>query len=246
MSIVSLIPYYVGQVDQGITRWKLICTNTLAEVTANGFLNIGNLMGYTIAPTDIFDAVYAYTGSINLPGAGTYIELLPTITFLNGISVITLNPVVSSANIPLPTLPVVSGNIVEFTGINGAVADSGIAASNTVTKNSVNAMATGSGITLFKGAGTATGNAITLNQSAGFITSVALTTAAGSSQAITLTNSLITASSNVTPYWGGGTNTNANFTLSSTSGVGSSVITIFNNAPTAALNGTIIIGFTVQ
>lgn len=243
--IITLQPYYAGQVNQGITRWKLICTDTLAEVTANAFLNSGNLMGYTVSPTDIFDCFYAYTGAIDHPGIGTYVELLPTISFSNGLAVITLNQVVNSGNVPLPTLPVVSGNIVEFNGVNGAIADSNISAANVMTKNSVNTMAAGSNIILDKGTGTEVSNAVTISHQSGVITSVSLTTAAQATHIITLTNTFIATSSVVLTSLMGGTNTTPGVQLSATALAGSSVITITNTHATAAFNGTLFIGFTV-
>lgn len=127
MSIISITPYYVGQVNQGITRWKLICTDTLAQVTAAGFLNSENLMGYTISPLDIIDCQYLYTGSISQPGTGTYVELIPAITFSQGISVITLSPVVNTGDV---LLPVVSGHFANFNGTTGQIKDAGYLPSN--------------------------------------------------------------------------------------------------------------------
>ena len=122
MSIVSITPYYIGQSGQGITRWKLIVTDNLATVTAAGYLNPQNLMGYSVSPTDIFDVYYSYTGTSTWAGTGTYVELLPTISN----SIITLNQVVDSGNVPLPTLPVVANDFVQFSGTAGAIKDSGL------------------------------------------------------------------------------------------------------------------------
>lgn len=127
MAIISITPYYAGQVDQLITRWKLISTDSLATVTSTGYLNSSNLMGYTVSPNDIFDVIYSYTGSINIAGTGTYVELLPTITFSNAVSVITLNEVVNPGDV---LLPVVSGHFANFNGTNGQIKDSGYLPSN--------------------------------------------------------------------------------------------------------------------
>ena len=143
MAIISITPYYAGQVDQLITRWKLISTDSLATVTSTGYLNSSNLMGYTVSPNDIFDVIYSYTGSINIPGTGTYVELLPTITHVNAVSVITLNQVIDSGNIPLPTLPVVSGDLVVWSGTAGNVADTSISSTNPIFLGNVQAGASG-------------------------------------------------------------------------------------------------------
>jgi hypothetical protein len=106
-------------------------------------------------------------------------------------------------------------------------------------------MASGSRIILDKGASATVGFAVTISKNAGVITTEALTTAAGASQAITLTNTLVGASSVLLCQLQGGTNTTKNITISAVPGIGSAVITIYNNDPAAALNGTVIIGFTV-
>jgi hypothetical protein len=119
------------------------------------------------------------------------------------------------------------------------------ASTNLMLLNAANAL-TGSGsISLVKGTGTEASNAVTVNNQAGVITTSSLTTAGGSSYAITFTNSFITSSSVVLLTIMGGTNTTENITLKATSGSGTSTLTIYNNTAATALNGTILIGFSV-
>jgi hypothetical protein len=114
-----------------------------------------------------------------------------------------------------------------------------------VNTNAVSTFAAGAGFILDKAPATVAAGAVTLNKQSGVITTTALTTAAGSSSTFTLTDSEIKSTSVIIPSWQGGTNTNANFIVEIVPANGSAVFTIFNNAPTAALNGTISLGFAV-
>lgn len=98
---------------------------------------------------------------------------------------------------------------------------------------------------VLKANGTEASNAVTANGTAGVITTSALTTTAGSSYAITWTNSLMKSTSIVLLSWMGGTNTTANFNMDATAGNGTSTLTIYNTDPAAALNGTIKIGYQI-
>ncbi len=97
---------------------------------------------------------------------------------------------------------------------------------------------------LGKSTGTESSNAVTINNQSGVITTVSLTTAQYATEVITLTNSLISATSVVIASIMGGTNTTPGVTVSATADVGSSIITLTNTNSTA-LNGTVIIGFAV-
>ena len=139
----------------------------------------------------------------------------------------------------------VINNLVKAASIAGEIEDAGIVAANVLVNTAVNTMGAGSEIQLDKGVGVEAANAVTINKQSGVITSSALTTAGGATYVITLTNAVIAATSVVLVSWMGGTNTTANFTMNATAAAGSSVITIHNNTAATALNGTIIIGFTV-
>jgi hypothetical protein len=245
MSIVSLTPYYVGQVNQLITRWKLVCTDSLAVLTTAGYLNTSNLMGYKPSPNDIFDVIYLYTGSINQLGTGTYTECTPTVVYIQGVATYTLNQVVDAGNIPLPTLPVVSTDLVVFSGTAGAVADSGVLLANVMQKNIVNTMAAGSSIVLAKVNGTEAANAVTANGVAGYLTTSALTTAGAGTYVITWTNTFISTTSVIGLTIQGGTNTTQNVNFKVVAGAGTATLTIYNLTAATALNGTIIIGYSV-
>lgn len=95
----------------------------------------------------------------------------------------------------------------------------------------------------------ATGNSVTINKQSGTITTGTLTTAAGATQAVTLTNSLITASSNVLAYiqdYSGTLFTNGvPLILKTLPASGSVVITLGNTHAANALNGTVKIKFII-
>lgn len=93
---------------------------------------------------------------------------------------------------------------------------------------------------------TSTVHAATLNTTAGFITTEALTTAAGATYTFTITNSLLVAGA-AAPLVDirNGTNTTPGMVVTSiTNAVGSTVI-VFTNNGSAALNGTMLIGFQI-
>ena len=140
--------------------------------------------------------------------------------------------------------PFVSGNFIQASGTAGLVVDSGLAVANIVAKNAVNVMASASKITLAKGTGTEVSNAVTISQQSGVITTVSLSTAQYATETITLTNTLIATTSVVIASIMGGTNTTPGVTVSATAGSGTSTI-VLTNTNSAALNGTVIIGFAV-
>lgn len=108
-----------------------------------------------------------------------------------------------------------------------------------------NTMAASSSIVLAKTNGTESGNAVTASGMSGVITTSALTTAAAGSYAITWTNTFISATSTIHLTDHGGTNTRQSFRMKVVPGSGSATLTIYNNEPSNALNGTILIGYTV-
>jgi hypothetical protein len=123
--------------------------------------------------------------------------------------------------------------------------DPGAATAKFVLNTGATTMAVGSKIVLDKGTGTTSSFAVTISKNSGVITTEALSTAGGASQAVTLTNTVIATTSVILCQVLGGTNTTQNFTLVAVPGAGSAVITIYNNTAATALNGTLIIGFTV-
>lgn len=114
-----------------------------------------------------------------------------------------------------------------------------------VTANDGLTMGAGSDLTFDTGTATAVAGAATLNKQAGTVTSEALVTAAGSDYTLTLTNSVIAATSKVFVSVANGTNTTVDMYVSEvTPGAGSCTVVVKNDSG-SALNGTIKISFFV-
>lgn len=93
---------------------------------------------------------------------------------------------------------------------------------------------------------TATAGAATLSKNSGVITSEALTTAAGATYTLTITDTAIAATD--IPFasvWLGTATTGTPDVTSVTAGAGSLIIVVQNINASAALNGTINVGFFV-
>jgi len=155
------------------------------------------------------------------------------------------DPGAATADFAIAAAALVNGNLIQASGTAGLVADSGLATTNVVSKIAANVFTGAGQITLAKANGTEAANAVTASGNAGVITTSALTTAGGAAYAITWTNTLITTSSVILLTIMGGTNTTENITLKATAGSGTSTLTIYNNTAATALNGTILIGYTV-
>lgn len=94
--------------------------------------------------------------------------------------------------------------------------------------------------------GTASAGAATVSKQSGVVTSEALTTAAAAAYTLTLTNTLIAATSIVLAVVANGTNTQGDLCLGRvTPGSGSATIIVVNRHASEALNGTIKISFLV-
>lgn len=141
--------------------------------------------------------------------------------------------------------PFVSGNFPVNSGTGGLMVDSGIAAAQLMRLNAVNTLTGVGQIILAKANGTEAANAVTASGNAGVITTSALTTAAGGTYSITWTNTKITSASVLTFAIQGGTNTVKDITFSCVPGSGTATLVIYNNGPVAALDGTVLIGYTV-
>ncbi|HWY98123.1 MAG TPA: hypothetical protein VNY36_03460 [Bacteroidia bacterium] len=143
------------------------------------------------------------------------------------------------------TTPFVTGNFPVNSGTAGLMVDSGFLATNIMRKDAANVMASTGQITLSKVNGTEAANAVTASGNAGVITTSSLTVTAGSTYAITWTNTKITATSVIGLTVQGGTNTNQNINFSVVPGTGTATLTIYNSAPVASISGTIFIGYSV-
>lgn len=106
--------------------------------------------------------------------------------------------------------------------------------------------AAGSTIDGDTGIATCSSNACTISKMAGIVTTESLTTAAASSQAITITNTTVAAGDIVLVTLMGGTNTTPQIRLDAVATTNTITVTIFNmTLITTALNGTIIFSFLV-
>lgn len=142
--------------------------------------------------------------------------------------------------------PFTSGNFPVNSGTAGLMVDSGFLATNIVRKDAANVMGASGQITLSKVNGTEAANAVTASGNAGVITTSALTTAGAANYAITWTNTKITSTSVGTFTIQGGTNNaTQNITFTFVPGAGTATLTIYNNTAATALNGTILIGYTI-
>jgi hypothetical protein len=214
----------------------VLTNDTYATVTATGYLTGYKQEGFTFSNQQMALVYTTDDGPVWLKVAITY----------SNASV--LSTVVSLVAPSVPgsvTLPTVAGDLAYFTDTAGTVADAGILASSVVSKIAANTFSGAGQIILAKASATESGNAVTASGNAGFITTSALTTAAGSTYSITWTNTKITATSVIGLTIQGGTNTVFNIQFSCVAGAGSATLVIRNIGPTNALNGTIIIGYSV-
>ena len=130
----------------------------------------------------------------------------------------------------------VSGNL-DVTGttvLTGAVTLTG-----TATFNSDVAIGTGKTINLDSNTATLVSNAATLTKYACVVTTEALTTAAGASQAFTLTLTGVAAGDLAFVQDVGGTNTRVNIKYIAVTTSNTVTVTVYNTEPTNALNGTL-------
>lgn len=97
----------------------------------------------------------------------------------------------------------------------------------------------GANIDLDSGTATLSSNAATLTKWSNVITTESLTTAAGASQALTLTLTGVAAGDLAFVTKCGGTNTRRNYQLEAVTTSNTITVTVYNTEPTNALNGTL-------
>jgi len=189
MSIVQLPVGLAAQVGIDPATKKMVVTDNLTTITTAGYLNSGNLEGYSLSPRDVLEVLYSYNVTTNTGTFGIFTVSLSS-------NVITLVPYTTVLN---------------------------------------------------KGTATISGTpgTVTLNKQAGVLTTPSLTTAAGFTYVITLTDSYISSNSVIVTTYAGGTNTVTNLAISAVAGNGTATITIFNQDPLSAFNGTIIFSFAI-
>jgi hypothetical protein len=142
--------------------------------------------------------------------------------------------------------PFVSGNFPIASGTAGLFIDSGAAPGSFASLTAVNTFSGAGQIILAKANGVESANAVTASGNAGVFTTSSLTTAGGATYVITWTNTKITANSVIGLTIQGGTNNATNnITFKCVVGAGSATLTIYNNTAATALNGTLLIGYSV-
>jgi hypothetical protein len=142
--------------------------------------------------------------------------------------------------------PFVSGNFPVASGTGGLMIDSGASPGSFANLTAANTFSGSGQIILAKANGTEAANAVTASGNAGVITTSALTTAGGATYVITWTNTKITTTSVIGLTIQGGSNTATNnITFTCVPGSGSATLTIYNNTAATALNGTLLIGYSV-
>ena len=156
------------------------------------------------------------------------------------------DPAGATANFAVAPAALVNNNLVKASGTAGLVADAGIVATAVMQTTAVNTMSGSGQIILVKANGTEAVNAVTASGNAGVITTSSLTTAGGATYVITWTNTKITATSVIgLTIQGGSNNATNNITFTCVPGSGTATLTIFNNTAATALNGTLLIGYSV-
>ena|ERR1700677_309822 len=259
-TVVSLVePTSPGSVTlPTITNHLIVSTNTVGTLANLSGIAINNgILQSGLAAGGFVGGFIAYPTTT----ASGFLELLPVVNASGNFNTVISNSaaVAQSQVITIPdagnalgrflvgagATPFVSGNFPVASGTLGLMVDSGVAATNLVSKIAANTF-TGSGqIILAKVNGTEASNAVTASGNAGLITTSALTTAAGSTYSITWTNTKITATSVIGLTIQGGTNTVQSIQFTCAPGTGTATLVINNIGPTNALNGTIFIGYSV-
>lgn len=179
MAIINRAFNQTGQIGQHPRRIKMVVTDSLAQITAAGYLNPENLLPDVVYATDIFDIIYSYNRATK---TGTYAEFLPTITA----GVITLALQVSSGDV---LLPVVTHHIASFNGTTGQIADGAWTA---IQKGSLQAGLSGTAGTFISFPATAANGSLivaAVNNAAGFNTTLSNAASVGQAQVLSLPDS---------------------------------------------------------
>lgn len=102
-----------------------------------------------------------------------------------------------------------------------------------------------SGLIMPNVAGTCVSNAVTINKTQAVVTTESLTTAAGASQAITVTNNKVSVGDILLVTINGGTNTTGSVEIKAVATANTATITLTNRHASAAFNGTFILALVV-
>jgi hypothetical protein len=169
------------------------------------------------------------------------LALLSALTFNSLPAVKGQTDIITLANGSL-VAPALAFETSKGTGVYYGGSHSMVFTSNKVAKFTVN----GSGAAFNTGTASATSGAATLNSQSGTITSESITTAAGAAYTLTLSNTVVTATSRVFASADNGTNSQGELTVTRiTPSANQVIILVKNSHASQALNGTIKINFFV-
>lgn len=210
-------------------HWSVTAAGVASFVSINGLTLTAPATSATLTLADGSSLITSGANAITLTSTGATNVTLPTtgtLATLAGAEELTnktltapaLNGTVTTTGLTLPAFSA-SGNITAAAG-SRFVADNGTATAET--------------------------GAATLSKQAGIVTSEALTTAAGVTYTLTVTNTQVTAASNVLAQATLGTaTTGIPLVTKVTPGAGSVEIVVTNIHASGALNGTILVNFLV-
>ena len=215
-------------VDSGIAVSALATTSTAVLLTpgADQIITVHNL---SLAQGNLTAGSSGHAGILtSFPGTASNGSLILAAVNAGG----AFNMTVSNAAIGQSTVV--------------SIPDPGATTANFLLDHGTQSMAAGSQLNLAKVSAAESSNAVTASGQAGFITTSSLTTAGGGTYVITWTNTHITATSVIgLTIQGGSNNATNNITFTCAPGSGTTTLTIFNNTAATALNGTLIIGYSV-
>ena len=222
----------VGVID-GITPGTAVASKALVLNSSKGISTITSATITTLTST----TVNAPTTNVGADASAGTLSVFPATTASGKLTLTVSNAAgATTTNI----------NVAAQAGARTYTVPDAGASSSFVMLNGVATMAAGSNIITDKAPGTCSSNAVTISKQSGVVTTESLTTAGGASQAITITNTLITTASVVLcQLQGGSNNATKNLDLVAVPGNGSVVVTIYNLTASTALNGTLVFGFLV-
>lgn len=245
---MALVTPKIGQINDTNGNQSLILTAAASAVNGMTLTNAASGSGVSLTATGSDANI-----NFSLGSKGTGVAQINVFANSNQITYLTGTGADHESIFSFPTgasartytWPDASGTVTAL-GNTSTGSGSVVLATSPTLATPVLGVATATSVVFTKASGAESGNAITLNGNAGVITTSSLTTAASGSYAITWTNSAITTTSVITLTNMGGTNTTEDISFKCVPGSGTATLTIYNNVlVTTALNGTILIGYTV-
>ncbi len=240
----TILNHFIGSLDTMGTLGNVSGTMIQNGQIQSGLLAGGFVGGFVAYPTTTLSGYLAFIPTVN--SSGNFNTIITNAASVGQSQVISVPDVgAATGQFLAKTAALVNGNFPQNSGTAGLVIDSGLAVSNIVSKIAANTFSGAGQIILAKVNGVEASNLVTASGNAGFITTSALTTAGAATYTITWTNTKITATSVIGLTIQGGTNTTSDITFTCVAGSGSAVIVITNDTAATALNGTIILGYSV-